>query len=215
MILNLLHSWQIAKTARLVVCPVHSDMKSLTNGIVSAARDLKSWIDVRDSKFRSEMKDCLYREFHWVIHLLLCDGEKSVEIIKILREEILEAMCWQSDDLFCRGLMWITERKQVRFITRFMIKTDFCKMNGETTQDKTAGDYEDRRKKQYDLATLYDIYYGILCTSRQDLINIFWGNDPDTQEGVSSDVKLLTVFIRFRGPFCCIGRLTSYRPSTQ
>ena len=113
--------WQIAKTARLVVCPAHSDMKSLTNGIVSAARDLKSWIDVRDSKFRSEMKGCLYREFHWVIHLLLCDGEKSEEIIKILREEILEAMCWQSDDLFCGGLMWITERKQVRFITRFMI----------------------------------------------------------------------------------------------
>ena len=174
--------------------------------IFSVFRQVKSWVDKRDPDFRKEIYSCLEKELRFAAKRLFCEGEQSRENIAVIRQQILEPFCSETQSTFCNLAMFVSKRETVDMMLHVMKNTSFCQESGKTRRSRA----EDREKRQYDLRTLYDIYSGIFCSPRQDLITLYDSNDPDTFEGLDDGMKLFIVYMRFRGSVCCIADLSNF-----
>ena len=103
----------------------------------------------------------------------------------------------------------MTEPDQVELMIGYMEETSFCTETQVKFPNQEMHSLH-RKRRQYDLMTLFKVYIRVFCSPANELLAIFGNNDPDTLEGLSPEMKLLMVILRLRGPICCIADLGAY-----
>ena len=212
--------FQGGQLIQLGVCKPGSaklDTVELGETISNVFKQVKSWVDKRNPDFREEIYNCLGKELRFAVKLLLCEGEQSRENIAVIRQQFLDPFCSGTESFFCRFAMYLTEPETVEMMIPVMKNTSLCQETAGKRRSREINlNVGYRKKRQYDLRTLYDIYSRIFCSPRQDLVAVFDGNDPETFEGMTDGMKLFIVYMRFRGSVCCIADLSNfgYGPGT-
>ena len=196
----------------MAMCPNRSESKILLGQISHIVNEVKSWWDTTSTKCQIRTRNCLVKEQRAAVRMLLCEGDQSKENIAVLRTGVLQPICLNSkNDIVCEVLMWATEPKRVEFMILFLRNTPFCRsLKTPRVFPNTIEPSNDRKKRQYDLLTIYDIYSNIFCSSDKYFIEVIESNNPDSLEEVPLDMHLPLVMLRFRGTACCLLYFSSH-----
>ena len=191
---------------RVFVCPGSSQKKDLHDRISRVITEVKSWWSVRDTKTQNSILECFLKEQHKAGQQLLCKGRESEETITVLRENLVEPICFNNNHFLCQLLMWMTETQQVKFMINFMMNnTKYC-INTKKLKRNESLTLPGVKKRQYDMVSIYNVYRQIFCIKDVSL--------PVTLEGRPVEMHFLIVIMRFRGVACCLLQFTSNQYSS-
>ena len=196
----------------MAMCPDPNKQDTLEEILISIVGQVKSWMAAHEPSVQKNINTCLESELLWAAQLLLCKGDQSRQNISVLRQGVLNAVCMKSKDFVCAVLMWLTEKDNVEFMIGYMEETNFCKKTNATRySDQSVNNYSSQRlKRQYDLLTIYKVYIHVFFSPAEKLNAIFGSNDPGNLDGLSAEMKLFIVILRFREPICCVADLSAY-----
>ena len=166
--------------------------------MITIIQEIISWMAAHEPAIKRKIFSCLESELLQAVQLLLCKGDQSRQNISVLRQGPLKALCSEGKNFVCAMLMSLTYPDNVELMIGFMETTDFCKRTQERILDQGLP-LPHRLKRQYDLITMYDVYSAVFCSPTKNQIYT-----ADSFETMSSDMQLFIVYLRFRGPVCCI-----------
>jgi hypothetical protein len=189
----------------MIMCPDKNNQDTLEDIVTTIVKEVATWLAAHDREFQNNVNACLELELERILYMLLCDGGKSRDNLIVLRQGVFEAVCSKSKDLFCGVLMWLTKSENIESVITYMTGSQFCNLRPQGRLPDLKTRPSQRKRRQYDLVTIYTVYVGIFCSPAKKLKAIFGNNDPDTLQGLSAEMKFVYCNTQIEGAYllCC------------